>query len=250
MSDDLLEILDSESIQYVISIGHDWGSFLAQRFYLWHSSRVKGLGLVSVAYLPPDPSQPFNLDGINQMTEQHLGYPQFAYWGLFTAPDGPQIMRDHVESFYGVLYGNPSTDWMKQMFCAYGAMRSFILSDKTVSLHPYAQDPAFRDAFVSRYRRDGFEAPVQWYISLKDGVQFEVEKDIKPEVLKVELPVLFIGCTGDPVCLTSSINPARDAGLLPDLTVKLLECGHWCPYEKPKEVGESIAEFLKEKGFL
>ena len=246
MSDDLVEILDSESIQHVIPIGHDWGSILAQRLYLFHSSRVVGLGLVSVPYYPP--SQPFEFEAINKMTEQLLGYPQFAYWELFTAPDGPQILNDHIESFYTVLHGNPSADWMKQMFCAYGALRSYLLADKTVSLHQYAQNPAFRDAFITRFRRDGFEGPLQWYVAAKDN--WEVEKDIQPQTLKIDLPVLYISSTGDAVCPGSGINPTRDAGLLPNLTIREIDCGHWCPYEKPNEVGEIIADFLKDKGFL
>jgi pimeloyl-ACP methyl ester carboxylesterase len=206
------------------------------------------LVLVSVAYLPPSP-EPFDLEATNKMTEQLLGYPQYEYWNLFTAPDGPQILRDHIESFYTAIHGNPSPDWLTQIFCVPGALRSYLLADKTVSVQPYAQDPAFRDAFISRFRRDGFEAPIQWYIAFKDNVPFEAEKDIQPQKVKVELPVLFIGCSRDPMCPPSAISLARDAGLLPDLTVREIESSHFCAYEKPREVGEIIRGFLKEKQF-
>src|SRR5436190_2575570 len=64
MCDDVVEVLNSESIQQVIPIGHDWGSFLAQRLYLWHSSRVAALGLLSVAYYPP---RSWDLERFNKM---------------------------------------------------------------------------------------------------------------------------------------------------------------------------------------
>jgi soluble epoxide hydrolase/lipid-phosphate phosphatase len=39
----------------VIVVGHDWGSFTAGRFALWHPDRLKGLALLSVPYTPPSP---------------------------------------------------------------------------------------------------------------------------------------------------------------------------------------------------
>jgi soluble epoxide hydrolase / lipid-phosphate phosphatase len=41
MARDLCEILDAENLDQVISLGHDWGSILAQRLYNFHPERVR-----------------------------------------------------------------------------------------------------------------------------------------------------------------------------------------------------------------
>lgn len=81
MTSDLYEILDAESIDKVVVIGHDWGSFLAARFYLFHQARVVGIVLLNVAYSPPTPNgPPFDLEAMLEMTEKNIGRPLFAYW--------------------------------------------------------------------------------------------------------------------------------------------------------------------------
>lgn len=46
LSADLAALLDHSGVKAgdpVIVVGHDWGSFVAQRFALWHPDRLKGL---------------------------------------------------------------------------------------------------------------------------------------------------------------------------------------------------------------
>lgn len=87
MTSDLCEILDAESIDKVIGIGHDRRSFLAARFYLFHPARVVGIVLLNVAYSPPTHNgPPFDLGAMLEMTEKNIGRPLFTYWQLFTAP--------------------------------------------------------------------------------------------------------------------------------------------------------------------
>ena len=50
MANDLVDILEAEDIKDVIIIGHDWGSVLAQRFYLHHPELCSGVVLMNVAY--------------------------------------------------------------------------------------------------------------------------------------------------------------------------------------------------------
>src|SRR6266536_104479 len=68
-SKDVSEILDAENISSVIVIGHDWGSIFTQRFYLFYPERVVGLILVNLAYIPPNHDTPFDLNGVNAITE-------------------------------------------------------------------------------------------------------------------------------------------------------------------------------------
>jgi soluble epoxide hydrolase/lipid-phosphate phosphatase len=73
MSQDVVDILNNEKLDKVISLGHDWGCGLSQRVYNYHPDRVSGVVLVNVAYLAPTP-EPFDLDQTLELTSQFFGY--------------------------------------------------------------------------------------------------------------------------------------------------------------------------------
>jgi len=76
MSQDIIDILDHEKIDKVISLGHDWGCVFAQRLYNFHADRVIGLVMINVSYHAPSP-EPFNLDKALEMTTKVFGYGTF-----------------------------------------------------------------------------------------------------------------------------------------------------------------------------
>lgn len=243
MANDLYEILDDEQIKQIIPVGHDWGSFMAQRAYLWNPERSDGLILLNVAYRPPS-QEPFDLQATNELTERLVGYPLYAYWELFTAPDGAKVVHSHLESLYTALHGD-AENWMKTMFCVPGAFRKYLEEDKTVSVKEFAKDPAFKKYFLERFQRDGFDGPLCWYRATKDNVQYNQEKDLLNQDFVINKPVLFIGASGDAVCLTAAIHQVKP--LLPDLVVDEVQAGHWSPYETPKAVSDILVNWLKEK---
>jgi soluble epoxide hydrolase/lipid-phosphate phosphatase len=90
-----------------------------------------------------------------EFTEKSLGRAVFAYWQLFSAPDGPKILQEHVDSLWAALHA-ASDEWMKEVFCTRGALREYLLADKKGLVNHYAQDPSAREVFISRMQRDGF----------------------------------------------------------------------------------------------
>lgn len=219
----LSQILDAEGIsstqQRVIPCGHDWGSATAQRFFLYHRSRCQALILLSLAYQIPS-AEPFDMDAANKQTAKRFGYPQWAYWEFFTAPDAPELMRQSPVRFWEVNNGNyPSKDaeekgrdvWMREMFCVHGAMREYVegkgkYEGWTVDRKKYPNWEAEQKRFVERFSRDGFEGPVCYYLSLKGNTMLEDEKwlcqkdDQGRDRRRIDVPLLFIGQTGDWVC--------------------------------------------------
>lgn len=244
---DLSEILLGESISSVIVVGHDWGSAMTQRFYLHYPEMVAGLVLLNVAYNVPNPSQKFDLDVVNQLTEKVFGYPIFAYWEFFTAEDGPALLAANLDRVYEVLHGD-SKDWMRAQFCTRGALREYLTGQvESVPLKKYALEERYRKHFVDRFERDGFEAPVCWYKATKDNVQAEDDAKIPPERYSLDVPVLFIGATGDAVCRIDAMEDAKSRGLVPDLEEKVIESGHWSPMEKPEEIAAHVKDFLARR---
>ena len=131
----LLQILDHESVpNNVIPVGHDWGSAIAQRFYLYNKDRCVGVAPMSLFFFPPQ-EKAFNLPQTNRDTHKKFGYPQFEYWNFFTATDGAELMEKNIERFYEALHGdypspwpeeNGRDIWMRELFCVPGAMREYV----------------------------------------------------------------------------------------------------------------------------
>ncbi len=264
-ADSIAQILDKEGVgkkNAVIPIGHDWGSAISQRFYLWHKDRCVGLTLLSLAYQIPS-SQPFDLAEQNKLTAGRFGYAQWEYWNFFTAPDGVKLMEDDLIRMWEVNNGNYPSNipeengrdiWMREMFCTFGAMREYVAKqgkykDFTVDLKPYAKDEKLQKAYLERMKRDGFAAPVCYYHSLKSNTMLEEESILakSEDSKKIKDPLLYIGQTGDWVCRTDLMVDAKEAGLVSDLEEKVIEAGHWCLYEKPQEIAEIISDWLTRK---
>lgn len=86
MTADLVEIIDAEKVDKVVSLGHDWGSRAAQLFYNLHPERVNGLVMVNVPWSGANRVH-FDLDQVLAQSQQVFGYGTVWYWKLFTADD-------------------------------------------------------------------------------------------------------------------------------------------------------------------
>lgn len=240
MTAELVEILDAEGLATVISLGHDWGSRLAVMLYNLHPERVSGVIMVNVAYAGAERGNKFNLDAIIAQTEKMVGYGLLWYWKLFTAPDGAQLIQDHADVLFDVAHAPQS--W-RQTFCTDGGMRKVCETRGEgfdLQTRPYAT-PEMKKAFVERFRRDGFEAPVCWYKSYAFNHQ---DDEPNPANAVINVPSLFVGYKGDAVCLKDAILPVQAAGLLPQHTNVTLEGGHWGLLDDPKAFGNAVTEWV------
>jgi soluble epoxide hydrolase/lipid-phosphate phosphatase len=243
MTQDLIEIIDTEKADKLIAIGHDWGSVSAARLYNHHPDRVVGLVLLNVAYNPPM-RQPFDLDVMNSMFQQAFGNPLLSYWHLFIAPDGPEILKNHLDRLFNACHAaGPTTG---TLFTTPNALREYLLNGGVdIEVRPYAQDPKFKQEFIDRFTRDGFEAPVCWYKVTTENHTYESDKHLPESADKVNVPVLYMGGKEDAVCRPEAMNPFIEAGLLPHLEqASMIDASHWTPYEASEEVAGNIKSWL------
>jgi soluble epoxide hydrolase / lipid-phosphate phosphatase len=243
---DVADILDAEDVAHVISVGHDWGSSAAQRFYVFQPERCIGLITLNIAW-NGKPQGPMHLDTIRPLFEKRLGYFVFWYWYLFADPiEGPKILEDHIESLYEACHAKDSMSWKTKTLAVENGLRDWCLEDKRCEVKAYA-DQEHRERFISCFKRDGLTGPLCWYRSAVEGHHFKAEKDLPQERYVVEKPYLFIAGLQDPVCLPSAIEIPKKQGVLKDLKVVSIDAGHWCMLEKPEEVGQAVVEWLELK---
>ncbi|KAF2210276.1 hypothetical protein CERZMDRAFT_45739 [Cercospora zeae-maydis SCOH1-5] len=242
---DLIEIADKENADKLISIGHDMGSACASHLYCYYPDRVVGLINVNVPYAPPS-RQPFDLDAFNDMAERTYGRPLFAYWNVHAAQDGPKVLKHDLNRLLDVLHGEGESLW--EFLCVPNAFRNYLLhGGRSITVRPYAQNPAFRQAFIDRMSRDGFEGPQCWYLARKNNDQYEADRNLPEDRDKVNVPALFVGGKDDSVCRPEPLIQLVERGLLPKLEQKpLLDAGHWIPLEAPGELVDHIETWLKK----
>ncbi|PNP59532.1 hypothetical protein FNYG_14925 [Fusarium nygamai] len=187
MTADAIEILDAEKLDTVISVGHDWGSAMCQRFYNFYPSRVSGLIMVNVAYIPP--VDQFNLDAVNKATKEAYGYGIYEYWHFFTAEDSTAIMTKNVDSVYSVAFGDPYT-WLDN-WVSPGGMRKFVSEGRTQPTLLFTT-PAHRADFMGRFGKEGgFDAPSCWYKAFTFNVQSMADTFVSEDAKVVKVPAFF-----------------------------------------------------------
>ena len=252
MCQDVIEILKAEGVTEdgtVLPIGHDWGAYYAQRFYMSHPKLCCGLVTMSAALMAPARDK-FDLEGTNKTTEELYGYPIFAYWHLFLPEEGAKLIDSHTESFWYALHGDQGW-WMKEMFCVPGAMKKFLEEDrKDVPLKPHGKNEKLKSEWLAamdpKKGGSGFLSPTNWYRALAYDIQLPAESKLSPNVDK---PYLFLALKHDAVNRADMIELAQQKGWCKDLTVKEIESSHWVPYENPDDASKALVEWLNEKGF-
>jgi pimeloyl-ACP methyl ester carboxylesterase len=260
MSQDIVDILDHEGIDKVVSLGHDWGCFFAQRLYNFHADRVIGLVMINVSYHAPSP-EPFNLDKALELTTKLYGYGTFVsgslgfshrevllttsewYWKLFGSDDGYKLLNSRIESMFTLAHAKPET-WLKTLCKADGA-KHYLEEDRRQPVEVYATDE-MREHFIARMKRDSFEGPQQWYRAMVNGEQDIADKSVPKDNIAVHVPTLFFGGARDMAARPENLGPSQKAGLLPHLKIVTVDAGHWALLAKPTEFGEALSGWLKE----
>lgn len=94
MVDEVLSILDHESLDKVHGVSHDFGSHLISRVYNVNPGRFLSLTFIAVPYTQP--GQHFDLDVVNKMTKSFIGIEKFGYMQFLSQDISPEILDAHA----------------------------------------------------------------------------------------------------------------------------------------------------------
>jgi soluble epoxide hydrolase/lipid-phosphate phosphatase len=94
MAAELNELLEHVKLEKVHGVAHDWGSFLLSRLATYYPERLLSSSFLATAYREPGKSM--NVDPVNVITKQKLGYEMYGYWKFFEREDAAQVVKDHV----------------------------------------------------------------------------------------------------------------------------------------------------------
>ncbi|KAF9871143.1 epoxide hydrolase [Colletotrichum karsti] len=242
MASDIMELLDHENIKNFVSIGHDWGSFLAHRLYLWHPDRVDALVVGAYSY-DRVVRDPIDIEAQAAEYNRTLGWPVKLYYNFLAGPEAPDLISGHPESFLMSGYGVDNA--MNETFGRRDGLRNWLTADKRRALQPWARDLLATQGSPPTV---AFRSPLMWYRALVQNAHLEVEKTLPKELDVIRVPFLHIGGVNDPVCPPAIFDNPDLQALWPDFTSKVFnDCGHFLPFEKPVDMAETIIQWLQSK---
>ncbi|TVY15126.1 Bifunctional epoxide hydrolase 2 [Lachnellula arida] len=263
MSDDVKEILDHEKLGKVVGVAHDWGSFLLSRMANFHPGLFSKYVFVDVGYSPLGQGLTRkNVEFINAMVQQHMGFSVFGYFLFFDEKDAAEIMDKNIDSVES-LFHVEDDELKKKYMGAPGGTRTWFEAGMTAPKPAYltAEDQAdFRKEFAPS--KGGFAPAINWYRAQLHDINAVDEKGLFPsctnimsqllileaeipqENYKLQQPTLLL--TGNNIITATADFPKQMKPNAPNLEVKNFDAGHWIQLEKPDETNETLGAFFEK----
>ena len=264
MCADIVSLLDHLAITSPVhAIGHDWGSTLLSRLTYYHPTRLSS----KQAYLTLAPvpfGQPFDLDMVNQMTQQHWGYPAVGYQKFFmdNYENGraASLLEEKHARMEMLMFSRDSGRLWKEYVCRLGGLEGWLLGDMECEViegltteHQEKREKTFcpgeRETQVDG--KPGYAGALQWYVSFNRNLNVEDERAEREdwEKFKTDKEVLVVVCNKDPISTPDmqfdlANSYVKDASK--QLKIEHLDSGHFVMYEQANLVNDLLAKFFED----
>ncbi|EEU43835.1 uncharacterized protein NECHADRAFT_30431 [Fusarium vanettenii 77-13-4] len=221
MGDELIELLDHLNLQKVVGIGHDFGATLLSRLAVYHPDRWTCLVFLAVG--PPRLGTPFDVNMINKMTKEFLGFEMLGYIPWIADPATPSSLEKHAEAAMSLIFCRDRQAW-DEWFHPLGKMKQFVTEDRRLPIGPWYTDDLQKEHLKAFGVSDGYKGASRWYRMWMDNLFAPDEKGF--ENFQISQPQML-------------------ASWAPKLQTVKLDAGHWIHLERPEETNTAIQQFLE-----
>ncbi|KAK7060346.1 hypothetical protein VNI00_001111 [Paramarasmius palmivorus] len=217
-----------------IVVGHDWGSFTASRFALWHPDRLLALVILSLPYTPPSPIY-------IPVEEVAKRAPDLAYMLYFNDNRSTRQIENNIGTFIRVAYRKPRTS---NNFSLSGLAQHGSNPFENVEIPNSDLVLNEREFEIMRQTLSkGMNGPLNYYRTAKFRHDEELAAGLHPN-LRPDLPVLFMWGTLDKTTTKTVIGKAHK--FVPRIQDVALEGrGHWLMVEAKDEITEKVISWLE-----
>ncbi|KAF5985490.1 epoxide hydrolase [Fusarium coicis] len=237
MGDDVIELLDHLNLKTIVGIGHDFGATLLSRMAAYYPSRWEAIVFLAVG--PPKLGTPFDVDMINTMTKQFLGYEMLGYIPWLADFTSQEILEKNAEAAMSLVFCRDREEW-ETWFHPLGKMEEFVRQDRRLPIASwYTQEmqKAHIKAFGSEY---GYKGVCRWYRMWKDNLFAADEQGF--EDFHISQPVLFIVPSEPEQSATQ--QQQMISSWAPNLQTIKLNTSHWIHIQAPSSTNATIQNFL------
>ena len=225
----LLDALELESAAFV---GHDWGALV-----LWHMAmiapeRIDKMAILNIPHYPRAPIDPISI------MRDRFG-ADFYIVNFQDSDEADRVFADNPRHFINrMMRKNQLT---REQFENLPPDHQVVsLLRQTLSERASGQallTDAELDYYAAHFSKSGFTGPINWYRNWSDNW-----RQLDGVSHQIEIPTLFIGAVHDVV-----IDPRYIEGMKPlvsNLTIHMLDCGHWTQQERPNNINRLLLTWL------
>ncbi|KAK5044548.1 hypothetical protein LTR84_010672 [Exophiala bonariae] len=247
ISDDIAELCRQQNLDQIILGGHDWGGAIVYRIALYFPSLITAIFAVGTPYTPPTPEY----NTLNQIIQR---IPNYKYQIQFSSGELEHEIRSKhdIRQFFNNIHGATTPEGKR----AFNVCTRVDFDKQRRLRENEVFDADEFSYYVDEYARHGINGPLNWYrsreLNFEDEWQYFFEEgrrssqDVMQE-LEFEQEVLFIVATNDEVLRPGVAEEMVQ--IIPKLTTRMVNAGHWALWEKPNQCNDLIGEWLQSKVF-
>ena len=236
---DIVGLVNSLGEERAVIVGHDWGAPVAWTCALVRTDMFRGLGLLSVPYMPRRPIRPTEyFKAITQHKNFYQDY--FQEPGKVEKELEADVRRTMLSVLYTASGDSPAEDRFKFLFEKNQSFAdTFVIPEK---LPPWLTEQDL-DFFTNEFKQAGFRGGVNWYRNAERNWELTPFLDgariIRPTVFAAGDRDIVMDMAADGYKnLESHVANLFKKHLIPG-------AGHWIQQERPKEINLLLIDFLR-----
>lgn len=229
---DVHGLLDALGLDSAIFVGHDWGALVLWQMAMLAPARIDKLVILNIPHYPRLP-----VDPIGVMRERFGN--DFYIVNFQDSDEADRVFGGNPRHFIDrMMRKNQLT---REQFAKLPPQHQVIsLLRQTLSSNASGEallSDEELDYYADGFGRSGFAGPINWYRNWSQNW-----KQLEGVDQHIDIPTLFIGADNDVLIGLQHIEGMKP--LVKNLTIEMLECGHWTQQEKPDEVNRLIVDWL------
>ncbi|KAF4949415.1 hypothetical protein FGADI_8928 [Fusarium gaditjirri] len=162
MSDEVIDLLDHLNLKTAVGIGHDFGATLLSRMAAYYPSRWEAFVFLAVG--PPRLGTPFDVDMINTMTKQFLGYEMLGYISWLAYYTSQEILEKNAEAAMSLVFCRDREAW-EAWFHPLGKMEEFVREDRRLPVASWYTDDLQQAHLKAFGSTDGYKGALKTFTS-------------------------------------------------------------------------------------
>ncbi|KAM0428523.1 hypothetical protein ACHAPT_006883 [Fusarium lateritium] len=238
MGDELIELLDHLNLFKVVGVGHDFGATLLSRLAAYHPDRWAAFIFLAVG--PPKLGTPFDVDMINKMTKEVLGFEMLGYIPWIAESTTHATLEQHPEGAMSLVFCRDRGAW-DEWFHPLGKMKQFVTEDRRLPIGPWYTDELQQEHLKAFGVSGGYKGASRWYRMWIDNLFAADEEGF--DDFQVSQPALFVVPREPEMSMLQQQQML--ASWAPKLQTVKLDAGHWIHLEQSDKTNEAIQEFLE-----
>ncbi|KAF8647914.1 hypothetical protein AX16_006446 [Volvariella volvacea WC 439] len=216
---DIIELLDVESVGTAVVIGHDFGCKIASRLANLHGERFEGFAFLAVPYCAPRPRSDMHYTAT--ATKKMCGYELCGHTLFFAEDDAARLLKEHVDSFHSAIFPEDPKMWVTEV-APIGALRKWLEADKKANIASYLSATA-----------------------QVDGINADDDKSIPVEKYVIVKPVFFGAARHDYIS-RSVLGIATTNHHCPNARIQEFDAGHWLMLSCPSKVNYALNDWIMD----